>query len=377
MLFLFGTLRDAALLRIVTGQPDIMAQTRPADWPDHDTRRVADGDWPVCVPSPGASAPGLVLAAADSATLARLDHYEGLFGYVRSPARVRVDGQMVAASVYLCPSAAAAPDGPWSLRDWAGTAGAMTRRAAREVMERYARGLGHDTARLYPFIRARAWAQGLAGTGAPARLRRDPGPDAIALRGPGGGDFGGHDGFFRLRRFDIRHRRFDGSQSDWFGRECFIAYDAALVLPYDPATDRVALVEQLRYGPVWRGDPNPWTLEPVAGLVDAGEDPADTARREAMEEAGLHLQTLRPMMGVYPSPGYSSEFFHCFLGLCALPAQAGTGGGGLAAENEDIRTHLISFDHAMSLVDSGEITAGPLVAMLLWLARHRPDLRAG
>ena len=81
------------------------------------------------------------------------------------------------------------------------------------------------------------------------------------------------------------------------------------------------------------------------------------------------------MVRVYASPGYSSEFFHCFLGLCDL---AGRGGelGGLDAENEDIRSHVIGFDRALALIDSGEINAGPLVMMILWLARHRAALRA-
>ena len=34
-----------------------------------------------------------------------------------------------------------------------------------------------------------------------------------------------------------------------------------------------------------------------------------------LEEAGLDLQDIRPMMNVYPSPGYSTEFFHCFLAV--------------------------------------------------------------
>ena len=116
-------------------------------------------------------------------------------------------------------------------------------------------------------------------------------------------------------------------------------------------------------------------LEPVAGLVDAGEDPADTARREAREETGLELGEMIPMARGYASPGYSTEHFHCFLALCDLSGEAG-GLGGLEAEQEDIRSHVLPYDAAMALLDSGEITALPLATMLLWLARWREQARA-
>ncbi len=55
------------------------------------------------------------------------------------------------------------------------------------------------------------------------------------------------------------------------------------------ARDRVLLLEQMRAGPMLRGDANPWMLEPVAGMIDAGETPIRPALRECAEEAGLSL----------------------------------------------------------------------------------------
>jgi nudix-type nucleoside diphosphatase (YffH/AdpP family) len=158
-------------------------------------------------------------------------------------------------------------------------------------------------------------------------------------------------------------------------REVFVATDAALVLPYDPVTDRVLLVEQFRMGPYGRGDTRPWMLEPVAGRMDAGETPEQTARRECLEEAGLELRALEMISSHYCTPGYSTEYFHLFLGLCDLPAET-VGQGGLASEQEDIRTHIIGYDRAMALVASGEANNGPLILGLLWLERERARLRA-
>ena len=98
------------------------------------------------------------------------------------------------------------------------------------------------------------------------------------------------------------------------------------------------------------------------------------ARREAEEEAGLRLGPLEPMVQVYASPGYSTEFFHCFLGLAEL-SEFDTSAGGLRSEHEDIRSHVLSFDAAMALVKTGEINTGPLVMMLYWLAAERDRIR--
>ena len=107
-----------------------------------------------------------------------------------------------------------------------------------------------------------------------------------------------------------------------------MATDAALVLPYDPLRDRLLLVEQFRMGPYGRGDPRPWMLEPVAGRIDAGETPEETARRECREEARLDLRGLEKISTHYCTPGYSTEVFHLFSGCAICPSRAGAGRAG-------------------------------------------------
>lgn len=184
-----------------------------------------------------------------------------------------------------------------------------------------------------------------------------------------------HEGFFLTRTYQLRHPQFQGGKSEVLTREVFVATDAAIVLPYDPVRDRILLVEQFRMGPFGRGDPLPWVLEPVAGRVDAGETPDETARRECIEEADLPLDRLEHVSSHYCSPGCSTEVFHCFVGLCAL-TEPGRSHGGLDSEHEDLRRHVIGFERAMELMTSGEINIGPLFALLLWLERERPRLRA-
>lgn len=56
-----------------------------------------------------------------------------------------------------------------------------------------------------------------------------------------------------------------------------------------------------------------WGWEIPAGGVDAGEDPADAAIREALEETGWRpLGTPDPLIVYHPSNGLSDQTFHIF-----------------------------------------------------------------
>ena len=55
-------------------------------------------------------------------------------------------------------------------------------------------------------------------------------------------------GHYSMRRLTLQHRRFAGGWSDPVIREVFERGDAVAVLPYDPATDSLVLIEQFRPG---------------------------------------------------------------------------------------------------------------------------------
>lgn len=206
--------------------------------------------------------------------------------------------------------------------------------------------------------------------GAPQGLRRAAGPEAIdetARRIT-------HAGFFAVEEIALRYRRFDGGMSAPLTREVFVGCDAVTVLPYDPARDRVLVIEQMRAGPLARGEANPWQVEPIAGRIDPGETPEDAARREAAEEAGIGLGVLLKAAEYYPTNGAVSEYLYSYIALCDLPD--GTAGlHGVASEAEDILGHLLPFAEAMDRLHGGEFTCGPLVLSLLWLDRARGGLR--
>ena len=180
--------------------------------------------------------------------------------------------------------------------------------------------------------------------------------------------------YFAVDEYDLRHARFDGKTSPQVTRAVFLAPDAALVLPYDPLRDTVLLVEQVRMGPLGRGDSTLWQYEPIAGRLDPGETAQQAARREALEEANLELGDLLPVAEVYCSPGTSSEFYYIFVGIADLSAQK-AGVAGLEAEDEDIRAHIMPFDVLIEICDSLQAANAPLALAANWLARHRSRLR--
>jgi ADP-ribose pyrophosphatase len=182
--------------------------------------------------------------------------------------------------------------------------------------------------------------------------------------------------YFAVEEIDFIHEKFTGGHGRTVRRAVFVSGDAVTVLPYDPVRDRVLLVEQVRSGPLVRGDCNPWQLEAVAGRIDPGETAEEAALREAVEEAGLNLTTggLRVIAQYYPSPGTSAEKLYSYLALTDLP-DAVAGIHGLDGEDEDIKGHLVGFDALMALVQSGEIGNAPTILSALWLARERAGLR--
>jgi ADP-ribose pyrophosphatase len=175
--------------------------------------------------------------------------------------------------------------------------------------------------------------------------------------------------FFAVQETHLTHQRFDGTQSAVIKRAAFVSGDAVTVLPVDPIRKRVLLVEQFRMGPFARGDRQPWSLEAIAGRIDAGESPETAARREAMEEAGITLGAMRLIAAYYPSPGAVTEYLYSYIAICDLPDDI-AGIHGLATEAEDIRSHVISLDHLMELVKTGEVNNAPLILTAFWLAQN-------
>ncbi len=182
-----------------------------------------------------------------------------------------------------------------------------------------------------------------------------------------------YEGVFRLVRYHLRIRQYNGEFSKIFTREVLERSSAAAVLPYDPYLDQVVLIEQFR--PAALSDPtSPWTTEIVAGVIETDETPEGVAVREAREEAGCDIQALYHIVDFFPSPSCITEFLYLFCGKIA----AGNVGGihGLANENENIRAYALPADEAFEKVRAGYIKTPPAIIALQWLQLNRHLLQA-
>lgn len=156
-------------------------------------------------------------------------------------------------------------------------------------------------------------------------------------------------------------------------REVFERGDAVGVLPYDPITDELVLIEQFRAGSL-KDSTSAWMLELVAGIVEAGENLEDVARREAIEEAGCELSELEPIASYYPSAGACTERVDLYCGRVLSDAAGQI--KGLDAEGEDILVHRLSRQQVLDMMNRGEINNGHTLVSLQWLALHGDALRA-
>jgi nudix-type nucleoside diphosphatase (YffH/AdpP family) len=360
-LFLHAPLHEPDLLACILG-PDL-PPLRPAALADHAVTTDARGLRLALAPGPGAAAPGALLAAA-AAARARIDFAMAAFGAARAPVR-SAEGR---AEAYLFRP----EDGfrPWSEAGWPAEGRERLREVLVEVMGHFGRrdpaempALMHGIA-----IRALGRARGPA-SAPPVRLGAGLGAGDVV---PIGREFS-YARYFGMEEHRLRHRRFDGGMSDALDRAVFTSGDAVTVLPFDARACSVLLIEQFRAGPHARRDPRPWCLEAVAGRCDALEPPEATARREALEEAGLELGRLERIAAYYPSPGIMSEFITAFVGEADLEGAGGI--HGLPDEHEDIRALVVPLEAALEAAAAGEVNNAPLLLSLFWLARHAERLR--
>ena len=181
------------------------------------------------------------------------------------------------------------------------------------------------------------------------------------------------DGFFKMKRYRLRHSSFHGGWCEEIVRERIERLAAVSVLLYDPDLDRLVLIEQFRIGLMGTQAP-PWSIETVSGFCDTEhESPEEVARREVVEETGCELKALTHIGAFYVSPGMSVEQINLYCGW----VDAGKAGGvhGLAHEGEEMRVLTLSRQEAVGqLFDQLNTTS--VIMTLQWLEAHRDQVVA-
>lgn len=180
-------------------------------------------------------------------------------------------------------------------------------------------------------------------------------------------------GFFQVDLYQFEHALFAGGKSELISREILERGDAIAVLPYDPISDTVLLIEQIRIGAI-KSKHSPWLLECIAGMTDGSDDYESVVKKEAYEEAGLNLTELEFMLSYLSSPGGTTERLHLYLARADL-SDVESGVYGLETEGEDIKTHVLSVDDALTRLSNGEMDNAATVICIQWLALNHEKMK--
>ncbi len=185
-------------------------------------------------------------------------------------------------------------------------------------------------------------------------------------------------GRFALHVIKFRNRRFDGAMSGVRTWELLCRGGAASVVPYDPVSDQVVVIDQFRL-PALAAGMDPVMTELCAGLRDGADTAEQTIIRESREEMGLEVTDLHRIGRFLLTPGGSEEHCTLFAGRVHV-GETGPDGimgyHGLASENEDIRVRALPAQVAIDQAIAGLYPNSVATIGLLWLGARRDWLRA-
>ncbi len=127
-----------------------------------------------------------------------------------------------------------------------------------------------------------------------------------------------------------------------------------------PTPDEIVLVRQHRHAV----DRDLW--EVPAGMIERGEPPIETARRELIEETGYRAESLRFLWSIYTTPGFCTERIHFFV------AEGLTPGPAAPEDDEEFELRTWSLDDAWALVERDELRDAKTQVALAWARSARP-----
>ncbi len=137
--------------------------------------------------------------------------------------------------------------------------------------------------------------------------------------------------------------------------------DWVAVLALTPDRELI-LVNQYRHGTARL------SLEPPGGLVKRGQTPEQSAREELEEETGYVAQEMKLLASVYPVPAILSNRFHVFVA-----ENAESKGFRNPDETEDLETMLVPINRVKSMIKSGQIDCGVMIAAFQFLWDYLED----
>src|SRR3954453_19290080 len=170
--------------------------------------------------------------------------------------------------------------------------------------------------------------------------------------------------WFTLEKVTFDQTRDDGSRQT-LEREGYHNGPGAAVLPIDRERGTVPLVAHLRIPAFVNGD-DPMLIEVCAGMLEKGDDPAETVRKEAEQELGYRLREISRVFELYMSPGASAEKLSLFVAAYRPEDRISTGGG-VMSEGESIQCLELTLEQAWEMVSAGQIIDAKTVLLLQYV----------
>jgi ADP-ribose pyrophosphatase len=177
-------------------------------------------------------------------------------------------------------------------------------------------------------------------------------------------------GYRPYERYHVTLRDADGT-SHGQERDIVRGGKVAAVLPIDLARDEIVLIRQFRLAAhiaTGNGD----MVEIVAGRVETGEQPIESARRECTEEIGVAPGKVIELFQYLTTPGVTDEEVIVFLAsvdAARVPTRPVNPDSG-----ERIETLRVPIDTAIAALAGSAMRNGPMVMALQWLALNRARL---
>lgn len=123
--------------------------------------------------------------------------------------------------------------------------------------------------------------------------------------------------------------------------------------------NEVVLVRQYRHGV------QEISLELPGGVVDAGEDPLEGAKRELLEETGYGGGSILEVGRIYPNPAIQQNTLYCYLATDVEWV-----GEQDLDDSEEIEVELVPLDAVIEMVQQGKLLHALNVAVLFKVLLH-------
>jgi GDP-mannose pyrophosphatase NudK len=173
------------------------------------------------------------------------------------------------------------------------------------------------------------------------------------------------DEHYTLKRIEFSIQKKTGEWEDQ-QREVYDHGNAVAALLYNKEQGTVILTRQFRIATFVNGNETGMLTEACAGLLEEGESPDETVKREITEETGYEVSEVRKVYDVYSSAGSLTELLYLYIAPYTKDQKVSKGGG-LEEEGEEVEVIEMPFDEAWNLMQENKLNDAKTVMLLQYV----------